>query len=191
MSATDEVRAGLDAMSAEWWPNEGDPKHLTERIADGVRYKYRQVGRGIIVSACTEDAINPAQAIAATLGSDDTFTREDVEGAFVSGYSLGLDMFDSSKPDNEKGWNQNKRNMDEEMEDLGWVRKDAAKLGTGTCKADETETIKCWVKCEDEPSTEHMELIHVMECSTCGGTYEHVNGGYEYCPHCRAKVVDE
>ena len=67
----------------------------------------------------------------------------------------------------------------------------AATLGSGTCHADETDTIKCWVKCEDEPSTERMELIHVMECSACGGTYEHVNGGYEFCPRCRRKVVDE
>ncbi len=67
----------------------------------------------------------------------------------------------------------------------------AATMGTGTCEADETDVIKCWVKCKDEPSVEHMELIHVMECSACGGTYEYVNGGYEFCPRCGAKVVDE
>ena len=67
----------------------------------------------------------------------------------------------------------------------------AATLGAGTCEADETDTIKCWVKCKDEPSTEHMDLIHVMECSACGGTYEHVNGSYEFCPRCGRKVVDE
>ena len=61
----------------------------------------------------------------------------------------------------------------------------------GTCRADETDVIKCWVKCKNEPSTEHLELIHVMECSACGGTYEYVNGGYEYCPRCGAKVVVE
>ena len=64
-----------------------------------------------------------------------------------------------------------------------------ATLGAGTCEADETETIKCWVKCEDEPSTDHMDLIHVMECSACGGTYEHINGSYEFCPRCGRKVV--
>ena len=66
----------------------------------------------------------------------------------------------------------------------------AAMVGRGTCEADETETIKCWVKCKDEPSTEHMELIHVMECSECGHTYEHVNGDYEFCPRCGRKRVD-
>lgn len=32
--------------------------------------------------------------------------------------------------------------------------------------------------------------IHVMECSKCGRTYEHVNGNYEFCPRCGRKVVD-
>lgn len=129
-----------------------------------------------------ERYVTPEQAIAATLGTEDTYTHEDVEGAFVSGYSLGLDMFDSSKSDGEKGWNQNERNLDEEMAELGWVR------DTGTCHADETDTIKCWVKCKDDPSAEHVELIHVMECSACGGTYEHVNGSYEFCPRCGRRV---
>ena len=66
----------------------------------------------------------------------------------------------------------------------------AATLGTGTCEADETETIKCWVKCKDEPSTEHMDFIHVMECTECGHTYEYVNGDYEYCPRCGRKRRD-
>jgi len=60
--------------------------------------------------------------------------------------------------------------------------------GAGTCKADETDVIKCWVKCKYEPSTEHVELIHVMECSACGGTYEHVNGSYEFCPRCGRRI---
>lgn len=74
--------------------------------------------------------------------------------------------------------------------DLGAEDAIAATVGRGTCEADETETIKCWVKCKDEPSTEHMELIHVMECSECGHTYEHVNGDYEFCPRCGRKRVD-
>ena len=132
-------------------------------------------------------SVTPAQAIAATLGADDTYTREDVEGAFVSGYSLGLDMFDNSKPDNEKGWNQNERDMDEEMEELGWVRKDAATPDAGTCEADETDLIP-FVRAD---SGDHeVDYIHVMECSACGGTYEHVNGSYEFCPRCGARIVE-
>lgn len=123
MTATDELRRLLDERGVEW-DEYGDGYTLFQR--GGREYTVQpNVCNRLIVTNLT-----PEQAIAATLGSDDTFTREDVEGAFVSGYSLGLDMFDSSKP--EKGWDQNKRNLDEEMEDLGWVRKDADTFGAGT-----------------------------------------------------------
>jgi Zn finger protein HypA/HybF involved in hydrogenase expression len=68
----------------------------------------------------------------------------------------------------------------------------SATLGTGTCHADETETISVrgdtWGNRFDKHFT-----IHVMECSECGQTYEHVNGDYEYCPRCgrRIEVVGE
>lgn len=26
--------------------------------------------------------------------------------------------------------------------------------------------------------------VHVLECDKCGRTCEHVNGDYDYCPHC-------
>ena len=58
----------------------------------------------------------------------------------------------------------------------------------GTCHADETDTIRCWVK-TDMAGTERMKLIHVMECSECGHTYEHVNGDYEFCPRCGRRIV--
>jgi hypothetical protein len=53
---------------------------------------------------------------------DDTFTGDDMEGAFCSGYSLGLDMYDHSKRDGEKGWDQNERDLCDEMRERGWVR---------------------------------------------------------------------
>lgn len=130
------------------------------------------------------------EAFAAESVTEDTYTREDVEGAFVSGYSLGLDMFDSSKSDDEKGWNQNERNLDEEMAELGWVR------DMGTCHAYETETVKC---SREDATIYHGRwffgaplTVHVMECSECGHTYEHVNGSHEFCPRCGRRVeVDE
>lgn len=33
--------------------------------------------------------------------------------------------------------------------------------------------------------------VHVMECSECGHTYEHVNGDYEFCPRCGRRIVRE
>lgn len=54
-----------------------------------------------------------------------------------------------------------------------------------TCHAEETEHVD--ISWQDG---RHL-TIHVMECDACGGTYEHVNGDYEYCPRCGAKVVGE
>lgn len=51
-----------------------------------------------------------------------------------------------------------------------------ATLGSGTCKLEETESY---------PSENGW--VHVLECSNCGKECEHVNGDYEYCPHCLAK----
>lgn len=47
-----------------------------------------------------------------------------------------------------------------------------------TCRADLTED-----RGEGHP-------WRTWECSACGGTYEDVNGRYERCPHCGARVVD-
>jgi hypothetical protein len=52
-----------------------------------------------------------------------------------------------------------------------------------TCRAEETSTIPCY---DSKGIT-----IHVMECSECGRTYEHVNGDYDYCPHCGRHIVRE
>lgn len=60
----------------------------------------------------------------------------------------------------------------------------AVTLGQGTCQADETERISTSWK-----DGRHV-TIHVMECSECGHTYEHVNGPYEFCPRCGRKVVE-
>ena len=166
MTATDELRRMLDELVVEWQaPASFDGTARYDTTAGG--YWFHEFNGKITINGLT-----PAQAIAATLGSDDTFTREDVESAFVSGYSLGLDMFDSSKPDNEKGWNQNKRDMDEEMEDLGWVRKDAATLSAGTCH-----------EVEDEDTG-------FIVCSECGAVHDTDYTNY-YCWCCGRKVVNE
>ena len=48
-----------------------------------------------------------------------------------------------------------------------------------TCHFDQTDKI---------PTTSGM--IRVWECSNCGRECEELNGVYEYCPHCKAKVVE-
>lgn len=63
-------------------------------------------------------------------------------------------------------------------------------IGAGTCEADETDLIP-FVRADSGDF--EVDYIHVMECTECGHTYEHVNGDYEYCPRCgrKRKDVDE
>ena len=44
---------------------------------------------------------------------------------------------------------------------------------------------------ETDKYTNSRETIHVLECSKCGKTCEHVNGMPNYCPNCGARVVSE
>lgn len=181
MTATDELRDGLTKRGIKWrWEDERTTYwYVTVDGEEWGEWTAIEMGGYLHLSFSSGDVLTPAQAIAATLGSDDTFTREDVEGAFVSGYSLGLDMFDNSKPDNEKGWNQNERDIDEEMEDLGWVRKNTAKLGAGTCH-----------NVHEPPKDGTFWPSPHFKCSECGAT--HVSMEYVFhCPNCGRKVVDE
>lgn len=59
----------------------------------------------------------------------------------------------------------------------GWIEN--ATLESGECELVETESY----------SNAH-EVIHVLECSACGETCEHVNGAYPRCPHCGAHAKD-
>ena len=56
-----------------------------------------------------------------------------------------------------------------------------------TCHADETDTWEC--VCDQIGRYGKRVTIHVMECSECGRTYEHVNGDYEFCPRCGRRIV--
>ena len=58
-----------------------------------------------------------------------------------------------------------------------------------TTTADETETVLCSYKGRGNTVFGRDFAIHVMECSECGRTYEHVSGNYEFCPHCGRRIV--
>ena len=58
--------------------------------------------------------------------------------------------------------------------------------------ADELNAMLGGVECElveVDSYRSDMEIIHVLECSACGKTCEHVNGSYPKCPHCGARAV--
>ena len=100
---------------------------------------------------------------------DGAFTREDVEGAFVSGYSLGM-LPVGSDPQ----WDQNEQTADEYMAELGWVRE-------RTCECDGT---LYWDCVGTTPYYEHeLSCGHVIR-----STEEEPPN---YCEVCGAKVVGE
>ena len=83
------------------------------------------------------------------------------------------------------GWGEEWKSI-ELGDGTGYVRLDDKR---GTCKADETETWDC--VCDNIGRYGARLIVHVMECTECGHTYEHVNGSYEYCPWCGRRVVEE
>ena len=198
MTATERLRELLDERGVEWeafddfeqttqwstyngafvyWARERDGKLLVETTAPTK------------CSACC----TPEQAIAATLG------QEPDDAAMVKLH----DQMNAAMLKYEMAQGIEKRDGDEAIV-VPWVAKmhalleEAAALGScncsdnctngertnGTCHADETERI--YISWQDGRRV----TIHVMECSECGRTYEHVNGDYEYCPRCGRKVVD-
>lgn len=57
--------------------------------------------------------------------------------------------------------------------------------------ADELNAVVCNGTCELTETASYSsanEVIHVLECSACGQTCEHVNGSYPRCPYCGRKV---
>ena len=131
MTATDELRRLLDERGVEWGNvrNDGsESDYLTEWQFDGIEGHAiaTEWAVGQHLTVCIWHPMTPEQAISATLGSEDTYTREDVEGAFVSGYSLGC-LPAGSDPT----WDQNEQTIDEHMAEWGWVREEAATLGGG------------------------------------------------------------
>ena len=126
--------------------------------------------------------LTPAQAIAATLGNEDTYTREDVEGAFVRGYSLG-----SLPVGSDPQWDENWQTVDEHMEELGWVR--VATLGSGECEPvwtmqGYTQTQEFWrCDCGNCGYNFGMEDRRSSPWSVVVGSVDIPN----YCPECGTK----
>ena len=104
-----------------------------------------------------------AQAIAATLGGG-KLTKEDVQRALFAHSTYanydGLQLY------------ANGIRTQEIADELN------ATLGGGECELAEVDSY-----------SNANEVIHVLECSACGHTCEHVNGSYPRCPHCGTKAA--
>lgn len=102
----------------------------------------------------------PEQAIAATLGSG-TLTADDIRD-LIERHS------DAAGGNGRDFHNGAYTAIADELN---------ATLGSGTCELVETDSY-----------SNDGEIIHVLECSECGETCEHVNGSYPRCPHCGKAV---
>lgn len=183
-TATERLRALLDERGVEYrWDN-----GTATWYVDGVMYNaWGRDNERLTMSVCH---LTPEQAIAATLGQEDIYTREDMEGAFVSGYSLG-----SLPVGSDPRWNENRQTVDEHMAELGWVRKEAATLGSFNCSSSErTET------CHPVISDNLMESEGTgdawADCSECGHLLFVLTDPNSqvpnFCPNCGKRIeVDD
>lgn len=163
MTATEELRRLLDERGVEWMPSAFDPPHETFYKVNGVGFIVTEFPEIERVSLACDMRITPEQAVEATLGPEDAFTREDVEGAFVSGYSLGC-LPAGSDPQ----WDQNEQTVDEHMAELGWVRE------RGECRI--TSAILLY-----DPDGYETTL-------SCGHVVHMPPDDFDYCPECGRKV---
>ena len=111
MSATEVLCRLLDERGVEWTYGDG-----TVSFSDGKHWCHAWAYNDDTMCV-SMGYFTPEQAIEATLGNEESYTRDDVESAFVSGYSLGC-LPVGSDPQ----WDQNEQTVDEHMAELGWVR---------------------------------------------------------------------
>lgn len=165
MTATDDLRRLLDERGVEWEEHDGAIERRTVYMTPN-GWCYVSTANDKWLSYVEYHDMTPEQAVAASLGAEDAYTREDVEGAFVSGYSLG-----SLPVGSDPQWDQNEQTVDEHMAEFGWVRKE----GPGTCH--ETVIDHYW-----------------RGCGSCGYIWEFMYGIGKcerplYCPNCGRRVI--
>lgn len=132
----------------------------------------------------------------AIAGSIDAEHEKACDDAWNDGYEadfLGIENWLTEHPQvmEHHGWVRLPKDADGEYIHVGDLMEREKARGrerqrdAGTCRADETDSYRVRTEGTGCPLT-----VHVMECSACGGTYEHVNGSYEFCPRCGRRVVD-
>ena len=147
-------------------------------MANGFDYDAFEMPDGtLVLTAAHQDDLTPEQAIAATLGCG-TLTAEQVRGVLL----LHLPHREYYSIEQTDGWQA----IADELN---------ATLGSCNCSNNCTNSERTTTVDETWHVGFHMwngerVTIHVMECSKCGRTYEHVNGNYEFCPNCGRKVLD-
>lgn len=139
-----------------------------------------------------ERYVTPEQAIAATLGRDNArkyvglrrgeyWERTENSDYYCGGCGWKVTDHDSYCP--ECGGALHKATLGHSFNCTNSERNSER-----TTMVDETDTWEC--VCDGIGRYGKRITVHVMECSECGHTYEHVNGDYEFCPRCGCRIVE-
>lgn len=75
------------------------------------------------------------------------------------------------------------------LQALGFERYEDAENGIFDRRADLIDVPTTVLDLTETTRTVHGEEVRVWECRECGQSCEEMYGEYEYCPHCRRKVV--
>ena len=179
MTETEELRCMLDERGVEYEaPHSGFTIVRTDNAVCKFYETLEEPERGVF-AVVTTDWLTPEQAIAATLGRG-TLTADDVRD-LIERHS------DASGGNGRDFHNGAYVAIADELN---------ATLGSCNCSNNCTNSERTTTVDETWHVGFHMwngerVTIHVMECSKCGRTYEHVNGNYEFCPNCGRKLVTE
>ena len=193
MSATDELRARLDERGVKWSAPSFMPDRITEFEFKGLHFRYVE---GIDfhdgeppwcwIDYHGEEPLTPEQAVEVLFGRDNSDAMRRL-WQLRGGHYGWPTLYEAVTGE---GFT---KELSASETETAFIEKLICLIGgsafvCGECTADETETIKALYN--DNHHIKHV-TVHVMECSACGHTYEHVNGDYEYCPHCgRRMAVD-
>lgn len=170
MTGNETLRRMLDERGVKYWDMRTSGIWFGLN-ADESDHKYEALEQTDGLISIEVFDLTPAQAIAITVGSDKV---EAVLRKLIARLGVAADFYFARKY------------VDCIVEEYAGK---LATLGAGTCEADETDLIP--FVCADGDSSE-VDYIRVMECSACGGTFEHINGSYEFCPRCGRRIeVDE
>ncbi len=175
LSNLDEARSLLDVLA-----DLIEPRPVDGETSDGYHtfnelYHHRAVLFSVIVNRFSEAAWKSKMHHDGSMYDGMFIVGIDTpEGQATYHYDIDpyWDMFRCAELERAPEWDGH--TPDQAIERIG-------KLG------DESTTI---LDLTDTSTTTHGETVYHRECRRCGRSCEEMYGNYDYCPHCRMKVVE-
>ena len=170
MTAIEELRHMLDERGVEWRePVQMEGSIVTRWNSDGVSWTASMVHGRNNALRIGANTVTPEQAIAATLGPRKQPPYDELIEALRRDWDI------------EASWDGLRRFWYVGLTDEGVRKRDEreATLGSGTCQL-------------KQASWDDGTCTWGCICTACDAHLEHETGyGYNFCPICGAKVVDE